>query len=144
LRSWRNQIQSGSTSLAAFATEQALRLACEELVYFSHWITPAIYARRFDTRFFLAVHPPEQEALHCQVETVEGYWIAPDEALRRHREGEFPLMFPTERHLDRMAAHPRLEDLLRFARTKTISTVLTRDEGPNGEPRIPREIESCW
>ena len=44
--------------------------------------------RRFDTRFFIAVAPPEQASTHDDNETIASAWVGPREALRRQADGE--------------------------------------------------------
>ena len=81
------EIQQGRRSLGEVVAELGLELVPEELVYFSHWITPESSPRRFDTRFFMIEDRPGQTASHCGVETVDGVWITPAEALRRFEAG---------------------------------------------------------
>ena len=40
LESWRAPLQRGEQALAALCHEEGLTLAVDELVYFSHWVTP--------------------------------------------------------------------------------------------------------
>lgn len=94
------------------------------LTYFSHWITPYGLPRRFDTRFFVAAMPPDQEAAHCGVETDGCRWVEPHDALRAYHEGRFPLVLPTRMHLQRIAPFRSVEALLAEAAAKPISTVL--------------------
>jgi hypothetical protein len=49
-------------TLSEIAAREQLRLALDELAYFAHWVTPEIETRRFDTRFFVAARPPNQDA----------------------------------------------------------------------------------
>ena len=123
LEAERRGVQRGELSLAALAERENLELAPERLVYFSHWVTPELSPRRFDTRFFVAAMPAGQTALHCRVETTEGEWLAPASALARCRRGEVKLIFVTIRHLERLAAFPTVSAALRSARQKAIRTV---------------------
>ena len=94
------------------------------LTYFSHWITPYGLPRRFDTRFFVAAMPPDQEAAHCGVETDGCRWVEPHEALREYHEGRFPLVLPTRMHLQRIAPFRSVQAVLAEGSSKPISTVL--------------------
>jgi hypothetical protein len=96
------------------------------LTYFSHWITPAMSPRRYDTRFFVAELPSGQEATHCGLETVDGIWISPRQAIERHERGTMTLVSVTRDHLDRLAAFSSVEALLEFASRKRIRTVNPR------------------
>ena len=63
----------------------------------SRWITPrspVVGTARFDTRFFLALLPPGQQAQPDQREAVEALWLAPREALQRHWTHELELIAP--------------------------------------------------
>jgi 8-oxo-dGTP pyrophosphatase MutT (NUDIX family) len=134
----RSDVEEGSRTLAELAVSEHARLAWEELVYFSHWITPRAFPIRFDTRFFLAPLPPDQEALYGPRETTDGIWVSPRQALDRYERGEFPLVFATWSHLARLVGPTTVEDLLRFGREKHVRTLepSTRS-GPQGpEPYL--------
>jgi glyoxylase-like metal-dependent hydrolase (beta-lactamase superfamily II)/8-oxo-dGTP pyrophosphatase MutT (NUDIX family) len=76
------------------------------LAYYGHWITAPGRARRFDTRFFVALAPEGQEGSHDASETVHHMWVSPREALERGARGEIELVFATQHSL---------KDLGRFA-----------------------------
>jgi 8-oxo-dGTP pyrophosphatase MutT (NUDIX family) len=136
----RPDIQAGRRSLTATADELGLELAPEELIYFSHWITPEASPRRFDTRFFMIEDRPDQVASHCGVETVDGIWTTPADMLARFERDEITLVSVTVDHLQILATFGTVAELLGFARTKPIRTVRARrspdgwDLGGNGAP----------
>jgi 8-oxo-dGTP pyrophosphatase MutT (NUDIX family) len=136
----RPDIQTGRRSLTATAEELGLELAPEELIYFSHWITPEASPRRFDTRFFMIEDRPGQVASHCGVETVDGIWTTPSDLLARFDRGELTLVSVTVDHLRLLATFGSAAELLAFARSKPIRTVRARrlpdgwDLGDNGAP----------
>jgi 8-oxo-dGTP pyrophosphatase MutT (NUDIX family) len=142
----RLALQAGRRTLWEIARREGLVPAPEQLRYWAHWITPEALPRRFNTRFFLAVLPPGQEALHCQVETTDGVWIAPSAALAQHAAGDFPLVFATRTHLERLVAFPSLDALLACAATKPVVTVLPWFDTAHESPRliIPDEVRDCW
>jgi 8-oxo-dGTP pyrophosphatase MutT (NUDIX family) len=75
----------------------------------SRWITPRnppVGTPRFDTRFFLALMPPGQEAQHDNHEAVESVWLTPQEGLRRYWAGEIGLIPPQLMALAHLARHP--------------------------------------
>jgi glyoxylase-like metal-dependent hydrolase (beta-lactamase superfamily II)/8-oxo-dGTP pyrophosphatase MutT (NUDIX family) len=133
----RRRLNARELSLFELCRDQGLLLACERLLYLAHWITPKGLPRRFDTRFFIAIAPPAQTPLHDGLETVEHVWIAPDEALARHRNGEFALMFATARTLELIARHPSCAAVVADveAKQKTGPQVPRRAIGRNG-PRV--------
>lgn len=135
----RPEVQAGR-SLVQTALDLGLELLPESLVYFSHWITPEVSPRRYDTRFFVAADQPEQTASHCGLETVDGGWYSASELLRQASMGVITLVSVTAEHLRVLAEYRSVAELLAFARSKPIRTVLSRrgragwDLGENGGP----------
>lgn len=122
----RPLIQERQRLLADVVSDLGLELAPEELIYFSHWITPESSPRRFDTRFFMIEDRPGQTASHCGVETVDGVWITPAEALDRFEAGEITLVSVTVDHLRVLKNYASTAELLAFARSKPIRSVKAR------------------
>jgi 8-oxo-dGTP pyrophosphatase MutT (NUDIX family) len=122
--------------------EAGVRLDPEALVPFSHWITPPSEPRRYDTYFFFACAPADQVAQADAVETHDGIWIAPGDALQRYRSGVLHLVYPTIKHLERLLAFASLDDVVEFARAKTIHTICPSDSGDSFA--IPPELENAW
>jgi 8-oxo-dGTP pyrophosphatase MutT (NUDIX family) len=81
LSALRGEVQQGTRSFDAACSEFGLRPAPERLHYIAHWLTPVARPKRFDTRFFLAIAPAGQRALHDAQETLDHVWMAPAEAL---------------------------------------------------------------
>ena len=99
----RRQLNAGAITFPAICREHDIRLAVDRMAYFSHWVTPPNEKRRYDTRFFAAVAPPQQTGSHDDGETTDNTWIRPQEALDRFKRGEFALVFPTIKTLERLA-----------------------------------------
>ena len=93
--SYRAGLNEGTLTLSGLCEGEGLTLATDALLHWAHWITPEAFPRRYDTHFFLTEMPDEQEAAHDQLETTEGIWIRPDEALARFERGDLPLVFAT-------------------------------------------------
>jgi 8-oxo-dGTP pyrophosphatase MutT (NUDIX family) len=87
------------------------QLAISALSGWSHWITPALMKRRFDTRFLLAAMPAGQFCRPDCRETVQGLWINPKEGLEGNLAGKIPLSPPTLVTLHELLKYPHLEDL---------------------------------
>ena len=102
--------------LDVIATE-GLTLDVGDLHYFAHWITPEGSPRRYDTRFFVATAPEHQTAAHDAGEVIADEWIAPQDALRRHREGDIDLIFPTIKNLQAISRFTSAAELIEAART---------------------------
>jgi hypothetical protein len=85
LRQWRSRLHRGEAGMAALCEALDWRLDLREMAYFSHWLTPVIRPKRFDTRFFVRLAPPAQEAMPDMGEALELLWLTPDEALDPQR-----------------------------------------------------------
>ena len=93
-----------------------LYLPASELAYFGHWITAPGRARRFDTRFFLAMAPEGQEGSHDENETVHALWITPRDALERAGRGEIELVHATRESLTLIKSFNTAGEVLRHVR----------------------------
>ncbi len=101
-------IDFADAALSLGATFQNLRAA-----YMSRWVTPARFARRYDTRFFLTILAGGERPIPELTEELSGFlWIAPAEAVRRFAAGELPMLFPTRSTLQDLAGEPDLARLL--------------------------------
>ena len=113
--------------------EAGIELAGDaELVELSRWITPAEVQIRFDTHFFLAVLPPDQEPRVDGEECIEHRWFAPAAALQANDAKEIELVFPTIKHLEQLTRFGSVADLLAHARGRDVQPV---------QPRIALEGE---
>lgn len=138
-RQHRHALNEGTCGMLEILRAESLKLAVDQLVYFSHWITPVSAPRRYDTRFFAAVAPPEQVPLHDNTETISHVWVRPGEALDRHRRDDFKMRFPTVRTLEEFAAYDTVDSLMTAMRAKrNIPTILPRI-GKEGGRVLPGE-----
>jgi 8-oxo-dGTP pyrophosphatase MutT (NUDIX family) len=101
----RRAVHAGTRSLSAVCATEALTLTVDELVPFSHWITPQGPPRRFDTRFFVAHAPPGQDATPDDFEATEARWARPADLLDAFGRGDIDLILPTQRSLEALASH---------------------------------------
>ena len=123
---WRSRLnESEPGALELMCTQEFLRLATDHLAYLSHWITPLGQPARFDTRFFVARAPSEQEALHDGHETVDSEWIRPEVALDRFREGQLNLISPTSSNLEAIAGYNSAAEILAAKRAVDPATIPT-------------------
>lgn len=121
---YRDALDQGAISLEDVAEKEGLTLATDELLHWAHWITPMAFPKRFDTHFFLAATPPEQEAAHDRLETTAGVWITPENALAGYDRGEFPIVFATIHQLRALTELNSVADArARFAGT-TPATIM--------------------
>jgi len=85
LRDWRQRLHRGEATMAALCEAFDWRLDLREMAYFSHWLTPVLRPKRFDTRFFVRLAPAGQQAMPDFGEALELMWLTPDEALDPQR-----------------------------------------------------------
>jgi 8-oxo-dGTP pyrophosphatase MutT (NUDIX family) len=85
LRHWRSRLHRGEAGIADVCEAFDWRLDLRDMAYFSHWLTPVVRPKRFDTRFFVRLAPPGQDALPDFGEALELMWLTPDEALDPQR-----------------------------------------------------------
>ncbi|MBV8639656.1 MAG: NUDIX hydrolase [Candidatus Eremiobacteraeota bacterium] len=123
--------------------EAAVDIAPDRLVLFSHWITPPTEPRRYNTHFFLAAGDASVTASADAFETHDAQWVAPSAALERYARGEMHLVYPTIKHLERLAGFERVADALSYARTKPILTIMP-DRAPSEGFVMPEELEGAW
>jgi len=97
-----------------------------ELVAFSRWITPAAVKIRYDTWFFLATAPTNDQPAVDEQEIVDARWFTPVDALRASGAGEILLVFPTIKHLEQLSSFGSAHELLEHARTRAVRPVQPR------------------
>lgn len=123
----RAELNSRSKTFREVLEELGVRLACDLLHYFAHWITPEGSPRRYDTRFLIGRVPQFQTATEDQGETVEAAWIAPSEALSRHREGLFEMILPTIKNLEAISGFgSATEAISQVSRLHGVQSVLPK------------------
>ena len=112
-----------------------------ELVTFSNWITPAEVKIRFDTWFYLAAMPADQEPEVDGREVVDARWLRPADAVAAAAAEEMAIVFPTVKHLERIAGYGSAAELLADARGQTVEPVEPRviDTGEQARIVLPGE-----
>lgn len=143
---YRQAFHERRGSLVEMVRAEQLVLATEHLNYFAHWITPEGLPKRFDTHFFLASAPTEQQAAHDHLETSEGLWITPTEALARAEQNRFPLVFATLHQLYDLAAFTSVTQALQAASTAHVRTCRPVMIERNGQfhVHLPGDQEHLW
>ncbi|HUA95278.1 MAG TPA: hypothetical protein VMB82_07095, partial [Acidimicrobiales bacterium] len=115
----RQEINEGRKGLLDICHEEGLVLPVDTVHYVSHWITPELAPRRYNTRFFVTAAPPGQVAHHDDSETIATIWVRPDLALARFADGEIELLPPTIDCLKKLAVHTSTDAVLDWARQVT-------------------------
>jgi 8-oxo-dGTP pyrophosphatase MutT (NUDIX family) len=103
LENHRRRIVGRQSSFLAMLETENLHCDAARLRYFSHWRTPEEFSMRFDTRFFIAVLPPDQTPLERSEEVADSLWIEPERALKLAGEKQLPVIFPTYSSLRALA-----------------------------------------
>ena len=111
-RAYRDALNAGEQDFIAMLRDEGLRLAADQLAFFSHWITPHGAPRRYDTRFFIARAPAAQDVLHDNVETIAHRWVRPPDALEAHARGKFKMRTPTLHTLELFAPFASADELI--------------------------------
>jgi 8-oxo-dGTP pyrophosphatase MutT (NUDIX family) len=143
---YRQAFNERKGSLVEMAHTEKLQLATDHLSYFAHWITPEGMPKRFDTHFFITTAPTEQQAAHDQLETSEGVWIQPSEALERYNNGTFPLVFATIHQLRGLAEFKSVQEALQYTALQHVPIrmpVLVQDES-GARVFLPDDMENRW
>jgi len=121
---YRLELHEGRFTLADLARQEGILYAPDLLIPYSHWITPEMEPRRFDTRFFLARFPEKQAAIHDRMELTESCWMTTGSALADHEAGRIVLMPPTLKTIEELHAFTRVEPLFAAVRSQRIYTIL--------------------
>lgn len=142
-RRWRDALIEGRADMARLVTEERLRLACDLLIPFAHWITPAFMPKRFDTWFFLVSAPQDQLAVHDGGESVDSVWIRPDDAVVEAEAGRRTIIFPTLMNVKKLGRSGSVAAALDAAGSRPVVTVFPRVEKRDGELRmiLPAEAD---
>jgi len=97
---------------AAQCEALGLRLDAAGVYLLAHWVTDRDLPRRFDVPFLVARMPPDQQPVADEAEQFEPVWVRPQDALARHAAGDFFIIFPTIRTLERLQAHDTVQSVL--------------------------------
>jgi 8-oxo-dGTP pyrophosphatase MutT (NUDIX family) len=130
LRETRLRVSSGELTLRALCQSNGWQLAVDQLIFYSHWITPPGRVR-FDTRFFLALAPSEQWVSLAGNEMSELVWHTAAEALAEHDTKQLLLMFPTRTLLKEISKFHDIDALFDYARAPRRIEPFTPTMPPN-------------
>ena len=108
-----------TVNFAAWLEDRDLVLDLDNLTYHSHWVTPTVEPRRYDTRFFIARAPADQVARYDRRETTDEQWVTPRDALAAYNRGELQLIYPTIKTLAALAELDSVDAVEQAARAQT-------------------------
>lgn len=92
-----------SAPFAAQCEARGLRLAADSVYLLAYWTADRDLPRRFEVPFLAARMPGGQTPVADEAEQFEPVWVRPADALARHEAGQFFMIFPTIRTLQRLA-----------------------------------------
>ncbi len=119
----RAAMAAGSGSLREWLTTGGRTLDLASLRPFARWITPTVEARRYDTRFFVALAPAGQPGAHDNEETMASFWTTPAAVLERFAKNEVQLAPPTHRTLEQLAPAKTAADVFAIADANVLQPV---------------------
>jgi 8-oxo-dGTP pyrophosphatase MutT (NUDIX family) len=131
LQHYRQPLEKGETNLLDMLRAERLRLACDELAHFAHWVTPKNMPKRFDTHFYLAKAPAGQLGRHDGRESVDSIWIRPEDAIVDRKK--WNVIFPTKLNLMKLGMSSTVNEAIAAARAAPPLTVEPWvEQGPEG------------
>jgi glyoxylase-like metal-dependent hydrolase (beta-lactamase superfamily II)/8-oxo-dGTP pyrophosphatase MutT (NUDIX family) len=101
-----------SQPLPAQCQALGLTLAADQVFVLARWITDRDLPRRFEVPFLVARMPDGQTPVADEAEQFEPVWVRPAEALERHAAGNFFIIFPTIRTLERLRGYASVQGVL--------------------------------
>jgi 8-oxo-dGTP pyrophosphatase MutT (NUDIX family) len=122
----RIELERDPGALQRFLRERSLHLDLEALHPLSRWVTPVAEARRYDTRFFVAIALEGQTGAHDERETTASFWASPAEVLARWEAGEVQVAPPTHATLAFLAAAGSVEEVLERAMQGSLDPICPR------------------
>jgi recombination protein RecT len=113
---WVTQAQINTLDRQAnfYAQMQAqdFELAADEVFLLAHWITDRDMPKRFEVPFLVARMPEGQTPVADEKEQFAPEWVSPQDALDRFKAGQFFMIFPTVRTLERLASYATVHQAL--------------------------------
>ncbi|MCB2113713.1 MAG: NUDIX domain-containing protein [Parvularculaceae bacterium] len=133
LNSHRQLVEKDDSLFLELIRRENLRLACDALTLFAHWIAPPGLHRRFDTHFFAASFPDGQRVLEDGNEATEAVWIEPAAALAARKAGRRKIIFPTACNLGLLTCSPNVGEAISWAREREIRPITPAAEKRGGK-----------
>jgi 8-oxo-dGTP pyrophosphatase MutT (NUDIX family) len=119
----RQSLVNRRLALSDLLERRGLSVRSDLLRPWAHWITPRFEPRRYDTWFFLAALPKEQQTRDVSGEADRASWIRPRDAVAAAAAGEVAMLPPTWAVLEQLAGYSRVADAWDAAQSKSIETI---------------------
>ena len=140
LQEHRDVVASNASAFVGLLEAEDLYLDLAPLVYWSHWITPSLEPKRFDTRFFAIAVPPDKAASADRSELTEHAWVRPARVHEAIERREIRVVPPTLLTLEDLAEsharHGSLAAMLEAERGRATPPVMPRIEVRSDEFRV--------
>ena len=104
--------QASGDAFAQQCTARGLTLAADEVFVLAHWVTDRDLPRRFDVPFLVARMPDAQTPVADETEQFAPEWVRPADALSRHAKGNFFIIYPTIKTLERLQSYASVDSVL--------------------------------
>ncbi len=114
-QSWREPLNRGERTMEQLLQASGLAPQTDAVVRLSRWLTPVGIPKRFDTHFFIARAPQQQQVAIDGTETVDHRWMRPADALLRN--SGMKLLTPTHKTLEWLGTCANVDAALAHART---------------------------
>jgi 8-oxo-dGTP pyrophosphatase MutT (NUDIX family) len=140
---WRAGLNAHTLTMAEIVSAGDLTLACDDMVHYSHWITPPMMPKRFDTHFYLARVPAGQIADHDGHENVDSVWIRPQQVIQDAENKTRTVIFPTLSNVVRLAQYDSVEAAFLGAQQRPVEPIMPWSE-KRADGRyvcIPKDME---
>ena len=138
IKGYRKKLLNGENVFLDMMKELNMQLATDQLAYISHWVTPEIEKKRYNTRFFIA-KSPAQKADHDGYEGVDSKWVNPEQALKEMKQGKFPIIMPTIKSLEFVGKYKTTNEILELNKKNTYKNIPTIEPKfiiENGKPKL--------
>ncbi len=114
-QAWREPLNRGERTMEQLLQASGLAPQTDAVVRLSRWLTPVGIPKRFDTHFFVARAPQQQQVAIDGTETVDHRWMRPADALLRN--SGMKLLTPTHKTLEWLGTCANVDAALAHART---------------------------
>lgn len=137
----RASLLSNDLRFEDVATRLGATFTRAPMAYFARWVTPRLFARRYDALFFLVALADREQEVTITDEHRSILWTLPGQALERFRSGELPMLFPTWKTLERLERYGSLEEaMVKFSSLEVeLIEPLLEIHGGSVTPRLPGE-----
>lgn len=115
---WQKQISDNPERLLNLCKEYNCYPDIWALYYWSHWLTPCHFNRRFDTVFFVTTLNNKPDNLKSSKEVTKVQWESPNDILKKNIQLELELHPPQAYELLRLAHIADIDELAEFGKKR--------------------------